>query len=129
MSSQHHVVVGAGPVGTGTALELAAAGHDVTVVTRSGSGPVHERIARVRADAADAGALATIAEGAAALYNCANPPYDKWPALWPPIAAALLATAERTGAVLVTMSNLYGYGPVDGVMTESTPLAASFPKG
>jgi nucleoside-diphosphate-sugar epimerase len=60
--------------------------------------------------------------------------------MWPPIAGALLGAAERSGAVLVTVSNLYGYGPasgslgVDGYdaahpMTEQTPLAATGSKG
>jgi len=30
--------------------------------------------------------------------------------------------------VLATMSNLYGYGPVDGPITQKTPLAATHPK-
>ena len=63
------------------------------------------------------------------MYNCANPPYHRWPELWPPLAAAMLAAAERTGAVLVTMSNLYGYGPVDGPMTEDLPLRPTTAKG
>ena len=33
-----HVIVGAGPIGSGTALRLAAAGHSVVIVTRSGVG-------------------------------------------------------------------------------------------
>jgi nucleoside-diphosphate-sugar epimerase len=41
----------------------------------------------------------------------------------------MLGAAERSGAVLVTMSNLYGYGPVRGPMTEDLPLAASTVKG
>jgi nucleoside-diphosphate-sugar epimerase len=40
------------------------------------------------------------------------------------MAQAFLDYAERTGAVLATVSNLYGYGPVDVPMTESLPLAA-----
>ncbi len=34
-----HAIVGAGPVGTATALSLVDSGHEVVVVTRSGSGP------------------------------------------------------------------------------------------
>jgi nucleoside-diphosphate-sugar epimerase len=60
--------------------------------------------------------------------------------MWPPIAASLLGAAESAGAVLVTVSNLYGYGPAGGSigqagydashpMTESTPLAATGKKG
>ena len=67
--------------------------------------------------------------GAVALYNCANPRYHRWPVDWPPIAAALLSAAEESGAVLATTGNLYGYGPVDGAMTEDTPLAATGRKG
>lgn len=85
--------------------------------------------------------MARFTEGAAAIYTCANPPYHRWPALWPPIASSLLGAAERNGAVLVTISNLYGYGPAPGShaatgydaaahpMTEATPLAATGKKG
>lgn len=125
----NHVIVGAGPVGSATALLLAEQGHTVRVITRSGSGPVHPAIERVVADAADGEALLAAAGGAEVLYNCANPPYHTWPTDWPPIAAALLRTAEVTGAVLVTTSNLYGYGPVDHPMVESDPLAATGTKG
>src|SRR5262245_53886825 len=124
-----HVIVGAGAIGTNTALLLAERGDRVRVVTRSGSGPTHPAIEKVAADATDAQALRRLAAGAAALYNCANPPYDKWPRFWPPLAAALLDAAEHTGAVLVTTGNLYGYGPVDRPMTESMPLAATTVKG
>ena len=125
-----HVIVGAGPVGSGIAQLLAEAGHEVRVVSRSGRGPAgHPRIERVAADATDAATLGGLTAGAAALYNCANPPYHRWAQDWPPLASAMLETAERTGAVLVTMSNLYGYGPVDAPMTEDTPLAATGTKG
>ncbi len=123
-----HVIVGAGPVGTGTATLLAERGERVRVLTRRGGGPQHPAIERIAADASDADRLAALAEGAAALYNCANPPYHRWLTDWPPLAAALLTAAERSGAVLATASNLYGYGPVDGPIIDSTPLAATHPK-
>jgi nucleoside-diphosphate-sugar epimerase len=124
-----HTIVGAGAIGSQTALELAHRGHTVRVVTRSGSGPEHDSIERIAADASDAEALTRAATGAAALYNCANPPYHHWATAWPPLAAALLTAAERTGAGLVTMGNLYGYGTVSGPMTERTPEAATGTKG
>ncbi|KAB1111370.1 NAD-dependent epimerase/dehydratase family protein [Micromonospora aurantiaca] len=124
-----HVIVGAGPVGTATARLLAERGERVRVVTRRGTGPEHAAIERVAADAADADRLAALTEGADALYNCANPQYHTWPTDWPPLAAALLTAAERSGAVLATVGNLYGYGPVDAPMTEATPLAATGVKG
>ncbi|MFD2764066.1 NAD-dependent epimerase/dehydratase family protein [Micromonospora eburnea] len=124
-----HVIVGAGPVGTATARLLAERGDRVRVVTRRGTGPEHPAVERVAADAADSARLTTLTEGAVALYNCANPAYHRWPVDWPPLAAALLTAAERTGAVLATVANLYGYGPVDAPMTEATPLAATGTKG
>ena len=121
-----HVVVGAGPVGLATARELVAQGHDVLLVSRSGTGPDLPGVTRAAADAADAARLGELAEGAAALYNCINPPsYDVWPSYWPPVAAAFLAAVERSGAVLVIASCLYGYGPVDVPMVEGLPDAAT----
>jgi nucleoside-diphosphate-sugar epimerase len=124
-----HVIVGAGPIGSGAARLLAERGDQVTLVSRSGSGPTVAGILRVRADATDAAALTDLAAGAAVLYNCASPPYHRWVNEWPPLAHALLAAAERSGAVLATVSNLYGYGRVDGLITESAPLNPHGPKG
>ena len=132
------LVIGAGVIGSRVAEMLAGRGHRVRVVSRRGSGPAG--VTHLAADAADAGAMARLAEGAAVIYNCVNPPYHRWPADWPPIAASMLAAAERSGAVLVTLSNLYAYGPatrslgVSGYdeahpMTEATPLAATGRKG
>ncbi len=123
-----HVIVGAGAVGSATALLLAARGDKVQIVSRRGTGPAHPGVDLVAADATDAGRLAAVAEGAVALYNCASPQYHQWFTDWPPLAAALLTAAERSGATLVTMSNLYGYGQVDGPIGPDTPLAASHQK-
>ncbi|GAA1799398.1 NAD-dependent epimerase/dehydratase family protein [Luedemannella flava] len=123
-----HVIVGAGAVGSTAAQLLAERGDRVRMVTRSGSGPSHPAIELVAADATDADRLAALAEGAVALYNCANPLYHRWLTDWPPLASSLLAAATRSGAALVTMGNLYGHGPVDEVMTAHTPLAATHPK-
>lgn len=127
--SQLHVVVGAGPVGRATAAQLAAERHEALLVSRSGAGPDLPGVRRAAADAADADRLTELASGAAALYNCVNPTdYTVWPTFWPPVAAAFLAAAERTGATLVTASCLYGYGPVDEPMVEGMPDAATTTK-
>ena len=123
-----HVVLGKGPVGSTLTDRLVDAGHDVRVVSRSG-GTSSDRVEHVALDASDAAALTAAARGADVLYNCANPPYDRWAEQWPPVADALLTAAEATGAVLVVMGNLYVYGPVDGPMTEDLPLAAPGTKG
>ena len=120
-----HLVVGAGTVGSALAELLADDGKEVILATRSGSGPNHENIKLVSADASNVTSLLAAAPSAVAIYNCVNPPYHQWAKLWPPMAASFLTYAEKTGAVLVTCSNLYGYGPVDVPMTESLPLNAT----
>ena len=129
MSQRTHLVVGAGPIGSAVVRRLAGAGDRVRVVTRSGSGPDLPGVERVAADASDAVRLGELAAGADVVYNCVNPQYHRWTTDWPPIADALLRAAESSGAVLVTTSNLYGYGEVDGPMTERMPLAATGTKG
>ncbi|MFD4398214.1 NAD-dependent epimerase/dehydratase family protein [Kitasatospora sp. NPDC058478] len=128
-----HVVVGYGPAGAATARLLAGQGHAVRVVTRAGSpargGAPVPGIEHVALDAGDRARLAEAARGAAAIYGCAAPPLPQWAARWPALASSLCAAAEATGAVLVMLGNLYGYGPVRGPMTEDLPLAAAGPKG
>jgi nucleoside-diphosphate-sugar epimerase len=124
-----HVVVGAGAVGAGVALRLAGAGHDVRVVTRSGSGPQHPRIERIAADASDADRLSELARGAHALFNCANPSYSTWATAWPALQAALIAAAEASEARLVTMGNLYAYGRDASPMAATDPLDPPSKKG
>ena len=123
-----HVIVGKGPVGTTTAEELVARGHQVRVLSRSG-GQSTEAVEHRRVDANDAAALLAATRGATAIYNAVNPPYHRWATDWPPVAAAMLTAAERTGAVLVTMGNLYGYGRPTGPMSPASPLAATDTKG
>ena len=130
MPAALHLVVGAGPVGAAVALRLAEAGNRVRLVTRSGSGPEHPLIHRAASDASDGAVLSVLARGASVLYNCANPgSYPQWRRIWPPLAAAILQAAETSGAVLVTLGNLYGYGPVDVPMTRGMPLRPTDPKG
>ncbi|GAA2136391.1 NAD-dependent epimerase/dehydratase family protein [Kitasatospora kazusensis] len=123
-----HLVIGFGPAGAATARLLAAQGKAVRVVTTSGRSP-EPGIEHIALDAADGARLTEVAQGAAAIHSCAAPPYHRWASGWPPLVSAACAAAEASGAVLVMLGNLYGYGPVDGPMTEELPLAATGPKG
>jgi len=124
-----YVIVGAGPVGRHTAEVLRDRGDEVRLVTRSGRVRL-DGVESVAADASDPEALTRLTEGAAALFNCANPvDYTTWEQVWPPLAESLLTAAERTGATLVTASCLYPYGPTDAPMVEGQPDAATDHKG
>ncbi|WIB71481.1 NAD-dependent epimerase/dehydratase family protein [Curtobacterium sp. MCBD17_026] len=126
----HHLVIGAGPVGRHVAALLTERGDRVTVATRSGRDTGLEAVAHVALDASDPDALTRAADGAAVLYNCANPgAYPEWERAWPPLAASLLTAAERTGAVYAITGNLYPYGPVTGPMHPGLPDAATDHKG
>ena len=124
------MVLGAGPVGRGVAHLLSTRGSRVTLVSRTGAGPAIPGVDRVAVDVTDAAAVGSLADGASALYNCLNPPhYHRWPVEWPPMAAAALSAAERSGAVLVTASNLYAYGPSSQPYREGDPDRAQDAKG
>ncbi|GAA4485036.1 NAD-dependent epimerase/dehydratase family protein [Rhodococcus olei] len=123
-----HVVTGAGPVGWTVATRLAERGDTVRLVTRSGSGPDHPAIERLRVDVAVAGALDDVLTGAAAVFHCTHGSAyaaAAWRRELPSTEAAVLDSAGRAGAVVVFPESLYSYGPVDGPITEDTPRNAT----
>lgn len=124
-----HVVIGAGSVGSGVSRLLADAGHEVLIVTRSGSSIDHPSVRSAAADASDANRLTELTDGAAAIYNCANPPYHRWATDWPPVSDATIAAAAATGARLVIMSNLYAYPKGSSPMRATDPLDPPSKKG
>jgi nucleoside-diphosphate-sugar epimerase len=124
-----HVVFGTGQVGSALALCLAGQGIAVRAVSRHRPAALPGVDWRA-ADAADPEAAAAAVKGASVIYQCLNAPYNQWPERFPPLQRGVLAAAERTGALLVSLENLYGYGPSGGSpMTEDLPLAATGVKG
>ena len=125
-----HVVFGAGQVGRVLGAVLARRGVTVRVVSRRRPAGLADGIGWRAADATDADAASDAAKGAAVIYQCLNAPYSQWPELFPPLQRGALTASERTGALLVSLENLYGYGPTGGrPMTEDLPLAATTVKG
>ena len=125
-----HVVFGTGPGRcSALAVHLTRLGIAVRAVSRHRP-PALAGVDWRAADAADPEAAADAAKGASVIYQCLNAPYNQWPERFPPLQRGVLAAAERTGALLVSLENLYGYGPTGGrPMTEDLPLAATGVKG
>ena len=125
-----HVVFGAGQVGRALSARLAGMDLAVRVVSRSGPAALPDGVDWRAADATDPDAAAEAASGASVIYQCLNAPYTQWPKRFPPLQRGVLAAAERNDALMVTLENIYGYGPTAGKpMTEDLPLAATTVKG
>ena len=125
-----HVVFGTGQVGLALTDRLAGLGIAVRAVSRHRPAVLAEGVEWRAADAADLEAAADAAKGASVVYQCLNAPYTRWPELFPPLQRGALAAAEHAGALLVTLENVYAYGPAGGKpMTEDLPLAATTSKG
>ena len=128
--SEKHVVFGTGQVGHALIAQLARSGNDVRAVSLHHPKDLPEGVDWRAADATDPEAAADASKGASVIYQCLNAPYTKWPELFPPLQRGVLAAAERTDALLVTLENVYGYGSSGGKpMTEDHPLAATSVKG
>jgi hypothetical protein len=126
-----HVVFGTGQVGRALAGCLAGRGLAVRAVSRRRPPGLAGGADWRAADAADPDGAREAAQGAAVVYQCLNAPYSRWPELFPPLQRGALAAAESAGALLVTLENLYGYGPpaAGRAMTEDLPLGATTVKG
>jgi nucleoside-diphosphate-sugar epimerase len=123
-------VFGTGQVGKALAAHLAGLGLAVRAVSRHRPPELADGIDWRAADATDPDAAGDAAKGAAVVYQCLNAPYTQWPERFPPLQRGVLAAAERAGALLVTLENLYAYGPTGGTpLTENLPLAATTVKG
>src|ERR687889_367358 len=126
-----HVVFGTGPVGTSVMETLMQRGRcRVRMVNRSGRASVPEGVEVVGGDATHEAFVREVSQGASVVYFALNPPYNKWPELFPPLQAGVLEGAASAGAKLVAMENLYMYGLTGGrPLTEDLPYAPNTRKG
>ena len=127
-----HVIFGTGPVGQAVARELVKRGKTVKLVNRSGKKPggVPDSVSVVAGDVFDANVAKQLAQDATHVYQCTNPPYDKWPEQFPTLQANTLEAAASAGAKYIVMDNLYAYGDTNGrPITEDLPYNAQTKKG
>jgi nucleoside-diphosphate-sugar epimerase len=124
-----HVVLGAsGGIGSAVVRELAGRGLSVRAVSRHGS----DAVPRVHHEALDVSiqdAAIAACDGAATVYHCVQPPYHRWAAELPRLNQVIAAAAAQTGAKLVLADNLYMYGPIDGLIRETSEQRPSSAKG
>ena len=125
-----HVVFGTGPAGCWIARALREQGLPVRAVNRSGSRPslMPADVELVAANVSVPAQAIMAAEGAAVIYQAANPPYHQWHLFFPGLQAGALAAAKAVGARYVSIENLYMYDS-SAVMTEDSRVAPRSKKG
>jgi uncharacterized protein YbjT (DUF2867 family) len=113
MSTPRHVIFGTGAIGLATLDALRRRGETARLVNRSGTAPVPD-VEVLGGDASDPASTTAAANSAQVVYQTLNPPYHQWVELFPALQASVLAAAQATGARLVSMENVYLYGPPAG---------------
>lgn len=130
MTRGTQVVFGTGAIGTALARQLAGQDLPVRVVNRSGRADVPVGVEVLAGDLSDAAFAKEAATGAGVVYQCLNPPYDKWQELFPRLQRNAVAASQAAGARYVSFENLYMYGDTHGVpITEDLPYSAQTKKG
>jgi nucleoside-diphosphate-sugar epimerase len=125
------VIFGTGPAGIWTARALGEMGLRVRAINRAGTRPalMPADVDIVAADASDVRQAVEAARGAAVVYQALNPPYNKWPELFPTLQRVVMEAARAAGARYVSIDNLYGYGRVSGTLTEQARPTPNTRKG
>lgn len=125
-----HVVFGAsGSIGRAVIRELLSRGRKVRAVNRRGVKLFHDNVEVFKADATNKEHTVAACKGASVVYHCAGADYTKWGQQLPLLMKGIMDGAVSAKAKLVYADNLYMYGPVDGLITETLPNAATTKKG
>jgi nucleoside-diphosphate-sugar epimerase len=124
-----NVILGTGSLGMAVMRELVARGEPVKIVSLSGKATVPSGVKIQQADLMDKDQAISIMKQAKVVFQCAQPPYQKWHELFMPFQENIISGAIAAGARLVVAENLYMYGQVKGRMHESLPYTATTKKG
>ncbi len=125
-----HVILGAGQIATLLADRLLDAGHRVRLVRRSEPGPRRPNLDWVRGDLGDLRFAEEATRGAAVVYQCSAPPYEKWLSELARVWRGGLHGAVKARARYVVLDNMYMYGRVPATsFDEDTPVNPVSRKG
>jgi nucleoside-diphosphate-sugar epimerase len=126
-----HVIFGTGPLGQAVMRELVRRNQPVMLVSRSGKRPANlpSNVQISAADLYDAQSVAKVSQGAAVVYQCAQPAYTQWPQKFPALMQGIITGLSGRQTTLVMGDNLYMYGYVAGPIHEGLPYNAKGPKG
>ncbi len=123
-----YVVTGAGPVGWTITEILASQGHNVRILTRTGSGPDHALVERRSVDVSNPASLSREFQGASAVFHCihgSSYTAKAWAAELPVAEAAVMDAAQAAGAVVVFPESMYSYSGPERPIAENSPREAS----
>lgn len=112
MSDELHVVFGAGWSSSGESTGLM--GVAVRSISRHRPTDLDEGVDWRSADLTDPEAAIDAAKGPASSISASTLPTPGRPSCFPPSQRSVIAAAEGADARLVTLENVYGYGPTAG---------------
>jgi nucleoside-diphosphate-sugar epimerase len=126
----HTILGSSGIIGTELARELDKRGKPLRLVSRKPK-DLHLGEDHLPTDLLDADGVKEAVRGSEVVYLTAGLTYDSrvWRKQWPKIILNTVAACREHGARLVFFDNVYMYGPVEGFMTEKTPLRPESEKG
>jgi nucleoside-diphosphate-sugar epimerase len=123
-------VLGAGGgVGSAIVHELAGRGLHVRAVSREGRARVPDGVEICAADLTTSEGAARACAGAAVVYHCVQPPYNRWADEFPALNATIASAVTAARAKLVVADNLYMYWPISGPISDTTPQEPQSRKG
>ena len=133
MSNQElQVIFGTGPLAQATMLALLKRGKTVCMINRSGKRPpqLPAKVEVIGGNAHNPEFTRFATQGAAVVYQCAQPAYHRWVQEFPSMQAAIVEGAAANSAKLIVGENLYMYGDPEGKpIHEGLPYAAHTHKG
>jgi nucleoside-diphosphate-sugar epimerase len=123
-------VLGAsGGIGNAVVWELAGRGLQVRAVSRDGRIRVPDGVETSAADLTTSEGAARACAGAAVVYHCVQPPYNRWADEFPALNATIASAVTAARAKLVVADNLYMYWPISGPISDTTPQEPQSRKG